>query len=66
MNSNSKQAQQRAEKHFKKQEHAQGDRQAMIEYKAYVSRRSRKDRTFESASISKRDASRQRIAGIDS
>ena len=36
MNSNSNQAQQRAEKHFKKQERAQDARQAMIEYEAHA------------------------------
>ena len=36
MNSNSNQAQQRAEKHLKKQERAQDARQAMIEYEAHA------------------------------
>ena len=36
MNSNSNQAQQRAEKLFKKRERAQDARQAMIEYEAHA------------------------------
>jgi hypothetical protein len=43
--------QQRAERNFKKEERARDGRKAMTEYEVQALR-SRKDRTFESASIS--------------
>jgi hypothetical protein len=49
---NSDQAQQRAERNFKKEERAQDGRKAMIEYEAEARATRKKDRTFKSASIS--------------
>ena len=49
---NSDQAQQRAERNFKKEERAQDGRKAMTEYEAQARATREKDRTFESAPIS--------------
>ena len=49
---NSDQAQQRAERNFKKEERAQDGRKAMTEYEAQARATREKDRTFEGAPIS--------------